>query len=201
VGDVIGELFSEVLHEISAHPQTFAIEVVQFVLLLLIVKVVAVGFGKRRGFVASMLAERRERVSVALTQAEDAPAALEEARRDAAAQVAAARSEAAGVLLAARADARSVLETTMAEADFQKDRMRAHAEETLATEFEEMHAEIRERLVDLVAGATRSILNESFAVSEQRALIQKAILSGIERIEVEQHSPRRERLVREGEQA
>ncbi|MDH4140571.1 MAG: ATP synthase F0 subunit B [Coriobacteriia bacterium] len=196
---MVGELFSEIFHEISLHPQTFAIEVVQFVLLVLIVKVVAFGFGKRRGFVRNMLSERQERMAQGLERADTAPVALETARQEVEEKVTAARSEAAQVLVDARGEEHALRETADVEVEAEIAQMRKHAEETLATEFEEMHAEIRERLVELVAGATRSILNESYALSEQRALIQKAILSGIERIRAEENRRQQEAVVGERE--
>ena len=55
------EIYSEILHEYSAYPVRMIAEAVQFVLLIVIVWVVAMGWGKRKGFVANMLSERAER--------------------------------------------------------------------------------------------------------------------------------------------
>lgn len=180
---MVGELFAEIAHEISAHPTTFAIEVAQFVLLVLIVKVVALGFGKRRGFVVNILADRRHRIEARIEAASHAAERLETAREQAAERIAVARGSAARILLDARAEARGVVDAAMAAAEDETEATRRRADETLETEMEEMHVEVRDKLVELVAGATRTILSETYTPTEQRALIQKAIVQGLDRID------------------
>lgn len=184
---MVAELFAEVGHDIATHSTTVIIEVVQFFILGAIVYAVGVGFGKRKGMMVGILARREERVASSLQAAEGADERLEQARADATRLVSEARHEAATVLVAARGEARQTRATMEADVQKQVADMRARADETLATELEEMEVDIRDRLVELVASATRSILNESYGVSEQRAMIQKAILAGIERMDAGGH--------------
>lgn len=185
---MVAELFAEVGHDIAAHSTTVIIEVVQFFIFLAIVYAVAIGFGKRKGILVGILARREERVSKALQAAAGADERLAAARNEAAQRIAAARHEAAEILSAARHEAAEAKAAMEADVKRQVAEMRARAEETLATELDEMEVELRDRLVELVASATRSILNESYGVSEQRAMIQKAILSGIERMDTAEAS-------------
>jgi hypothetical protein len=61
--------------------------------------------------------------------------------------------------------------------------VRSRAKDVLDAELAEMHVEIRDRLVDVVAHATRSILNEGMTMAEQRELIQNTVTNGIGRME------------------
>ena len=182
---MVGELFAEIVHEVTAAPTTMIIELVQFVILVLIVKVAVFGFGKRRGFLANILSERLARLNERVERASHADADLGAAQVRAEERITTARNEAAALLRRARDEARSAQENTDARIAEDHDKMLRRAEETLATELDEMHAGVRETLVELVAGATRSVLSETCGPSEQRVLIQRAILEGIERIEGE----------------
>lgn len=197
---MIGELFAEIAHEITAEPMRFAVEVIQFVLLLLIVKAVALGFGKRKGFVTNILAERRNRIEARIEAASHSAERLADARRQAEERISVARGSAAHILLDARAEGRQVVQTALSQAAAETEAAQKRAQETLDTELEEMHVEVRDKLVDLVAGATRSILSETHTPSEQRALIQKAISQGLDRMDAEVASAptksRRARAVR-----
>ena len=49
----------------------------------------------------------------------------------------------------------------------------------MQTEVAEMQAEVRDLLVNVVADATRSVMNEQLSLPEQRDLIQHAILASV----------------------
>ncbi len=53
------------------------------------------------------------------------------------------------------------------------------ADVAVQTEEAEMQAEIRDLLVNIVADATRSVMNERLSLPEQRELIQHAILASV----------------------
>lgn len=182
---MVAEMFAEIAHEITADPTKFAVELVQFGIFVLLIKAVGFGFGKRKGMLTNMWARRLERLEARVEEASHAESSLGEARDRAKVRVAEARSAAARILLDARAEARTTLESSRATSAEESRALLARTEETLATELEEMHVEVRDKLVDLVAGATRSILSETYAASEQRALIQKAIIKGLDKIDTE----------------
>ena len=178
--EMLGELFHEVVAEIQANPTTFIIELVQFVLLYAIVWVIAFGIGKRRGFVSNMLVERRARVGRDLEEADGAEAALQAARQSAESAVADARAEAKRVLTEARRSARAVRASSAKAAEKEADALREHARQLLEMEQQEMLAEARERLLEVVGSATRHILSERLSPAEQRALVQRAIMASLE---------------------
>lgn len=179
----MGELFSEIAHEITADPTKFAIEIVQFGILVGIVWMVAVGFGTRQGMVTKMLASRRERVGTGIARIKSADGVLESASMKAAEVVEAGRKEAAATIADARRAARAEHADAKAAADAEAAQIRARANEVLDAELAEMHVQIREALVDVVAHATRSILNEGLTMAEQRDLIQNSVSGGIARVE------------------
>jgi len=173
------EILAEIRLEVVEEPLRLILEFVQFALLIVIVWVVAVGFGKRRGFVVNMLSERSERVSGEIEVASHAAENLALAQNTAREQVESADAAARQLLDTARADAEQIESTARTEADAEARRITERAESALATETEEMQLELREELVSIVAQATRSILNEKMSVSEQRALIESSILASI----------------------
>jgi len=177
------ELLHEVVKEIGAKPVNFAIEVVQFGILLVLIKMLAFGFGSRRGMVTNMLSNRRERVR---QQLEDAAAAEGE--------LAGARKQARRVLREARTDAKQIVETARqgaqeedaaAVAGIHEEAAVAlkQAEELLEQERQDTLTSVHDQLVGLVTGAMRQILNEGFTPEEQRGLIQKAVVEGLENLE------------------
>lgn len=177
------ELFAEIGHEIAADPTKYVVELVQFGLLVAIVWFVAMGLGKRKGMVVKLLAGRREKVAADLENAAHAEERLESARSEASETVVAAKAEARRIVGQARRTARSESNATIATATADADAMRRRAAEILESERADMHKEVREQLVGLVALATRSILNESYSAAEQREMVQSSVLAGIERIE------------------
>jgi F-type H+-transporting ATPase subunit b len=186
VAGVFGSLagmYSEIVQEIGAElanePLRIFAEVMQFAVLLAIVWVVAVGFGKRRGFVVNMLTERQERVAAHVETASHADKALADAKREAAATARSARATAREIVLRAKKECVEIEESAHAETDADCARIEERAEAALSTERQEMLLELREQLVDLVSSATRSIMNEKLTVSEQRTLIENTITESV----------------------
>jgi len=175
----VEEIAAEMGVEIAHAPLRFAAEVVQFVLLIAIVWVVAVGFGKRRGFVANMLTERAHTVSGRLEASSHAEEDLKHAQQVAALKIRTANADARRVLADARREAEEFEASARNDADAEAKRILDRADTALATERAEMHLEVREELVELVSQATRSIMNEKVPLAEQRKLIETAILAGI----------------------
>ncbi|HET6350698.1 MAG TPA: ATP synthase F0 subunit B [Coriobacteriia bacterium] len=175
---MLGELFAEVVKEMRT--TTYVIELVQFAVLVGIVWVVAVGFGKRSGFVKNMLAERHAKTLADLDAARVAPDALERERAYAAAHKKSARAEARHLLNNVKAEVAKVEAEEHERVDTDAAALLTRADETLATETEEMHAEVREQMVDLVTRATRRILNERMTLSDQRRLIEEHVSQAVE---------------------
>jgi len=176
---MFGEIASEMGHELSASPVRMIAEVVQFALLIAIIWVVAMGWGKRKGFVANMLAERAERTGREIETASHASGDLVSAEETARDCLAAADIEARRLVETARADAEQIEATACEEADAEARRTTERATEALASEMEEMRTALREELVSIVAQATRSILSEKLSVAEQRAAIESAIVASL----------------------
>jgi F-type H+-transporting ATPase subunit b len=173
------EIALEIGHEFTAYPVRMAAEAVQFVLLITIVWVVAMGWGKRRGFVANMLAERAERTAREIEVASHSSRDLVVAKQIGGERLDAAAVEARNVVEAAEADAAQLDATSRDEADAEANRILERAQAALVSETEQMRAELREELVSIVALATRSILSEKLSVAEQRASIESAIVASL----------------------
>jgi F0F1-type ATP synthase membrane subunit b/b' len=176
---VIAEIFSEIAAEIAHEPLRFVAEIVQFALLIGIVWIVGFGFGSRKGFVRNMLAERALRTEASLKEALGAPEELSTARQTAASKARSARAEGRHAISAAKQEAAEVELSLHTEADAEAERVLSRVDEALETERAEMHAEIREELVDLVARATRQLLNERMTIAEQRRLIEEHVMASV----------------------
>jgi F-type H+-transporting ATPase subunit b len=170
---------SEMLHEYSAYPVRMIAETVQFLLLIAIVWVVAMGFGKRKGFVANLLTERAERTSRQIEAASHAAEDLVSAESVARERLDAAQAEAAALMQSAQSDAERTEATAHEEADAEAKRTTDRAAAALVSEAEEMRGELREELVSIVAQATRSILSEKLSVAGQRSSIESAIVASL----------------------
>jgi len=173
--EIAAEMGTEVLHA----PMRLVAEAFQFAILIAIVWAVAAGFGKRKGFVVNMLAERRDRVAARLESASLADASLAESKRQATAATRAGRARAREIIASAKAECVQLEQAARAETDADCKRIEERAEAALSTEQQEMMLELREQLVELVSSATRSIMNEKLTVAEQRTLIENSIMGSL----------------------
>lgn len=181
--EAVIEVLSEAVHEIAADPVKFAIEIVQFGVLVLIVKMVAFGGKKRAGMVRNMLADRRERVEAQIAEAEHGEQWLAEAEGTIASIAAQAEGDAARTIREARRTAREQRLAIEEDARTQAAAIVAEASTALAREQVEMLSSIREQLVEVVTQSTQQLLEQGFTPAEQRAHIQKAIMTGIDELE------------------
>ena len=177
------EILHEVIAEIAADPGKFAIELVQFALVIATVYFVAFGLGRRKAMFANMLAERRESIAGRVERGAHAADELGRSREEAAARIAAAKSEATAIVREARTTARRLSKQTRATTDAEAAEIRERAARVLQEERAEMHVEIRDRLVGVVAQSTRALLNEGVSPQEQRQLIQGIMASEIGHLE------------------
>jgi F-type H+-transporting ATPase subunit b len=173
------EILSEMGVEVTASPVRIIAEWLQFAVLIAIIWVVAMGWGKRRGFVANLLSERAERIGRKLEISSHAEEDLALARQEAAERLRTADVEAKRLVKAARADAKNIERSAREETDAEALRITGRATDALVTEGEEMRSELREELVTIVAQAARSILSEKMSVAEQRAAIEQAIVGSL----------------------
>jgi F0F1-type ATP synthase membrane subunit b/b' len=177
---MVSEIIREFVGEIAGDPLRFVAEVVQFVVLVAIVWVVAVGWGSRRGFVANMLAERGERIRASVRSIAESEAELAQAREDAAQAVKAARAEARAALTDSKRDAAALEIEGRAAADKEAELIASRAEQAIKNETAEMHADLREQLIDVVAQATRAVMSEHMTLLEQRELIEESIVASLQ---------------------
>lgn len=177
---MVAEVLKAVAEEFSASPMRFVAELVQFLLLVGVGWVVAFGFGKRRGFVANMLAEHGTAVTERIGRASEAPSALAEAKGSAEHRVEQAKAEAERLRSEAHKESEAEEDQSRSQADDEAARIIDRARTALGNEREEMQAELRDELVALVSEATRSIMNEALTVAEQRERIETAIASSMD---------------------
>lgn len=175
IAGMVEEIAAEIGIEITHVPLRILAEVVQFAILVGIVWFVAIGFGKRRGFVANMLTERAQRTAARVEGASLAEATLAEARHQATKITRAGRAKAREIVAQVKKECVQIESTARAETDVECARIEERAESALSTEQQEMLLELRDQLIDLVSSATRAIMNEKLTVAEQRTLIENSI--------------------------
>lgn len=181
-GDVVAmcrEIVAEIASEFAHEPMRVLAEVVQFALLAGAAWVVMFGFGKRKGFVANMLSERQSAIARRVERATHADEALADAKREAASLARDGRAQARDIVARAKQESSELEAAARAETDADCARIEERAEAALSTERQEVQLELREKLVDLVSSATRTILNEKLTVSEQRRLIEAAVSGSV----------------------
>lgn len=172
-------IVAEFVREVAHGPVRFAAEVIQFGLLVALVRLVTIGVGRRRGFAAKMLAERRESLAERLARAEHADEVLAAARAEARRLERAADAEARKLLAEAKTTAALIEAEARRETGAEIERIERRVQEAVSSEAAQMHEELREQLVAVVTQATRSIMNEQLTVQEQRDLIERALLGAV----------------------
>lgn len=179
--------YEEVLGSSSAQLR-FVAEIVQAAIIVGAVWVIAIGWGERKGFVLNMLNERRAKVRAHLETASRAEQDLAHAKQISALKVRSANADARRTIADAKLEAEQYEAKAKSDADTEAERITQRAESALETELAEMSLEIREELVDLVAQATRAIMNEKMTVAEQRKLIEDTIIANVARAKEDNRS-------------
>ncbi len=169
----MSELIRDVLHEISAQPLSLAVEIVQFVVLIVIIRLVLVRV------VGPALKERRDRIAAEMDRADHADEAYEEARQQSAQLVTEARARAQQVTEAARAATQEERATGLRQIDEETSAILRQAEQTVETEKRRVAGEASEELVTLISQVTRRFIEEAMTESERQALTRKLVLSSL----------------------
>lgn len=173
------ETINLMIEEVGGNPVKFGVEVVQFAILAAAFWFLAIGFGSRRGILVNAVDRRADETKADLALVESAPSIVESARMDAERIRTEADSEAEGLLREATMESESIRREAKDSADAESAAILERAEIAVQTEHAEMQAEVRDILVNVVADATRSVMNEQLSLPEQRDLIQHAILDSL----------------------
>jgi F-type H+-transporting ATPase subunit b len=171
------ELIQEALHEITGEPLTFAAEIVQFLLLVVIIRFLL------PRIVGTDLKERRRRIAAEVEKADHADAAYAEVKQQAAALVAAAREEARRTIEAAGARAQEERRDGLDRAEQEANDILLQAHQTVETEKGRVTSEASEQLVTLITLVTRRYIEEALTENERRAVTQKLILASLKEME------------------
>jgi F0F1-type ATP synthase membrane subunit b/b' len=171
------ELIQEVLRQITEEPWIFIVEIVQFLLLVLIIRLLL------PRIVGTPLKERRTRIAADVEKADQADSAYAKARQQAAALVAAARTEAQRTIEAARTVAQDERRAGLDQVEQEADAILLQARQASETEKDRVASEASEQLVTLITLVTRRFIEESLTESERRAVTQKLILASLNEME------------------
>jgi F-type H+-transporting ATPase subunit b len=163
------ELFKDAIHEVTGQPLVFAAEVVQFLLLVVMIRFLLLRT------VGKTLKERRERIAVEMEKASRADKEYAEVQKKAASIEAEAHAEAQRIIGAAQAAADERRRTGLEQAEHEADAIILEAQKTIKTEKDRVVRETSEHLADLVMLVTRRFIDEALTESERRALTQKLI--------------------------
>jgi F0F1-type ATP synthase membrane subunit b/b' len=175
------ELLQAAIHEITVEPVKFVIELVQFAILLLIVKAGAFGLSKSsKGFLGNMLAERQKRVGAQMERIDGAEARALTARGEATSMVARANLAARALVKGARATAKQEAVAAEQALAVEAAEIIGQARESLERERTEILAGIHDQLVDVVVMSTRQMLDQGLAPQEQREMVRRTILDSLD---------------------
>jgi F-type H+-transporting ATPase subunit b len=177
--EAVYETLNLLIEEVGGNPIKFGVELVQFAILAVAFWFLAIGFGKRRGILVSAVDKRAQQTTAELALVDSAPSIVESAHADAERIRKQARAEADGMVREATMEAESIRRDAAASADAESTAILERADIAVQTEVAEMQAEVRDLLVNIVADATRSVMNEQLSLPEQRDLIQHAILASV----------------------
>jgi F-type H+-transporting ATPase subunit b len=180
---MVPAILEELWHTISHNPMHIIIELVQFAILIFIIKAIAFGVGSKRGIIPNSLEARQSRIRNDLERAVEQETQSAEAPARVQAILEAAQRERETVLEGARREAERERERIASEQAEEIAELERQAEETLAHEREEVLGSVRDSLVDVVTAATRNVLDEGFTPARQRSMIQNAILASVDDLE------------------
>ena len=169
----MSELIQEVLLEITAKPLLFFVEIVQFLLLVFIVRLILIRV------LGTTLKERRERIAADVEKADQADAAYAAAQQQAAALTAGALTEAKRSVEAARTAAQDERRLGLNEAEQEAKAILLQAQQTVETEKGRVAGEASEELVTLITQVVRRFMEETLSESERQAVTQKLILASM----------------------
>ena len=171
------ELLQEVLHEITGEPVMFAAEVVQFILLVVIVRFLL------RRILGTDLRERQEQIVARVEEADRADEAYADARRRADTIMAETRGEAQRIREQAAMTAEQERRAGRERIEREAAAIILQAEQSIEAEKARVVREASEQLIDLIGLVTRRFLDEALTEQERRALTQKLILARLKEME------------------
>ncbi len=171
------ELIQEVLRQITGEPLIFTVELVQFILLVLIIRFLL------PRIVGTALKERSKRIAAEVEKADQADAAYAKAGQQAAALIVAACAEAGRTIEAARTASQEERRAGLDRAEQEANAILLQAGQAIETEKERVASEASEQLVTLITLVTRRFIEESLTESERRAVTQKLILASLDEME------------------
>lgn len=175
--ELLREAVSESLHEVIVEPQAFLIEFVQAALLIGVVFY----FGSK--FVRRYFAKRRDRIADELNGAEAAEKEHEAAQRDAQRIVAQAQKDAEELLEAGRAAAEAERVNAVAAIERDAGQLVSQAAAAIEAERTALTSRMCDQMVELVIVISKRYLGTAFTESEERALMQKAVLASLDRLD------------------
>jgi F0F1-type ATP synthase membrane subunit b/b' len=171
------ELIQEALHQITGEPWIFTIEIVQFIMLVLIIRFLL------PRIVGTTLKERRNRIAADVEKADQVDAAYAKAQQQTAALVAAARADALRTIEIAKTTAQEERRAGLDRAEQEANAIILQARQAVETEKERVVREASEQLVSLITLVIRRFIEESLTESERRAVTQKLILASLNEME------------------
>jgi F-type H+-transporting ATPase subunit b len=171
------ELIQEVLRHITEEPWMFMVEIVQFLLLVLIIR-----FFLPR-IVGTTLKERRTHIAAEVEKADQADAAYAKAQQQAAALVTEAHAEAQRTIESAMTAAQDERRAGLEQVEQEASAILLQARQAIETEKGRVASEASEQLVTLITLVTRRFIEESLTESERRAVTQKLILASLNEME------------------
>jgi len=173
----MNELIQEVFHQITDEPWMFMVEIVQFLLLILIIRLLL------PRIVGTTLNERRKYITAEVEKADQADVAYAKTQQQAAALVTAARAEAQRTIEAARIAAQDKRRAGLEEVEQEANAILLQAKQAIETEQGRVASEASEQLITLITLVIHRFIEESLTEGERRAVTQKLILASLDEMD------------------
>ncbi|MEX0616668.1 MAG: F0F1 ATP synthase subunit B [Candidatus Woykebacteria bacterium] len=159
----------EFLKDFGVNPLLLLAQIVNFLILLLILK---------RFFykpIMKVLAERKQKIETSVKQAEEIQKRLEETEMRQKEIISSAESSASRIIEETKGAAKKLQEETLTETAKKVEETLTKAKEAATLEREKMISQVKAEMADLVAETTKKVLEKSLTSKDNQELVQKSI--------------------------
>ena len=159
----------EVLENFGVQPVLLLAQLVNFVILLFLLK----KFAYKP--IMKVLDERKHKIETSVKQAQEIQKQLEETKASQKKIIAGAEEEYTKIIEEVKEAANRLQEETLAETNKKVEEVLSRNKEALSLEREKMVSEVKESMADLVAETTKRVLNKTLTNTDNEDLVKKSL--------------------------
>ena len=159
----------EVLENFGVQPVLLLAQIVNFVILLFLLK----KFAYKP--IMKVLDERKHKIETSVKQAQEIQKQLEETKASQKKIIAGAEEESTKIIEETKEAAKKLQEETLAETSKKVEEVLSKNKEALSLEREKMVSEVKESMANLVAETTKRVLNKTLTNTDNEDLVKKSL--------------------------